>query len=58
MESKEIVLCTECEKCPVIGVDAEDERVTFREGNDQFTLTKDAWNTLVNLIEAGKLGKL
>ena len=56
MESVTFSLCTECEHCPEIVIDAEGVRIG--EAGNLVRLTSAEWNRLVALVRQGKLGEL
>lgn len=56
METVTFSLCTECEHCPEIVIDAEGVRIG--EAGNLVRLTQTEWNRLVALVRQGKLGEL
>ena len=56
MESVTFSLCTECEHCPEIMIDAEGVRIG--EPGNLVRLTRAEWNRLVALVRQGALGEL
>jgi len=57
-EPKRVALCPACGACPEVVLDADKEKVCIGEEGNLVCLTKDAWNTLVEKIQAGELSKL
>ena len=56
VEVKQIVsLCPACDACPVVEV--YEETVRIGEANNQVTLSRAEWNTLVEAITERKLTK-
>lgn len=51
-----ISLCPECGACPVVELAAEEVRIG-EEGN-MVRLTKEQWNTLVEAVRSGTLGRM
>ena len=57
MEAKQVMsLCPACDACPAVEV--YEESVRIGEANNQVTLAKAEWNTLVEAILQKKLAKL
>lgn len=56
MEPVTFSLCTECEHCPEVVIDAEG--VQIGEAGNLVRLTPTEWNRLVALVRQGKLGEL
>jgi len=54
MEPVRSSLCTECEPCLEVSIEAD--RVTIGEDDNLVTLTHAEWNQLVALVQNGKLG--
>ena len=53
-----VSLCGGDKCCPEVTIDAAKQRVEIGETGNLVTLDKRAWNTLVEKIQAGELGKL
>lgn len=53
-----VSLCGGDKCCPEVAVDAAKQQVEIGETGNLVTLDKRAWNTLVEKIQAGELGKL
>jgi hypothetical protein len=49
-------LCPACDACPEVTVLAD--RVRIGEAGNEVVLTRDEWNVLVDLVRAGRLGRL
>ena len=54
MELVRFSLCTECEHCPEVSIEAD--RVRIGETGNLVTLTHAQWNQLVTLVQDGKIG--
>jgi hypothetical protein len=56
MEKTVVSLCPACTACPEVVIEGD----TVRIGEDENTavLKKDEWNTLVDLIQSGQLGRV
>ncbi|MBI3088152.1 MAG: hypothetical protein HYY91_04630 [Candidatus Omnitrophica bacterium] len=53
-----VSLCPDCGACPEVVLDVEKDEVRIGEEGNLVRLTKEAWNTLVERVNAGELGKL
>ena len=53
-----VSLCGGDKCCPEVAIDAAAQQVAIGEAGNLVTLDKRAWNTLVEKIQAGELGKL
>ena len=58
MNDLKMSLCPACTACPEVEVVKEAGEVRIGEVGSLAVLTKDAWNTLVDLIQSGRLAKL
>jgi hypothetical protein len=58
MNDVKISLCPACTACPEIEVVREAGEVRIGEVGNLTVLNKDAWNTLVDLIQSGRLTRL
>ncbi len=58
MDRVKMSLCPACTACPEVEVVREDGEVRIGEAGNLTVLTKEAWNTLVELIKSGRLAKL
>ena len=58
METTKISLCPACSACPEVEILATGGEVRIGEAGNLAVLKKDAWNTLVDLIQSGQLAKL
>ncbi len=56
MESLRMSLCPACDACPEVEVVGDAVRIG--ETGNEVVLTKDEWNVLVALIQAGRLARL
>jgi hypothetical protein len=54
MELVRFSLCTECEHCPEVSIEAD--RVKIGEDDNRVILTHAEWNQLVALVQSGKIG--
>jgi len=54
MELVSFSLCTECEHCPEVSIEAD--RVKIGEDDNLVILTHAEWNQLVALVQSGKIG--
>ena len=54
MEVVRFSLCTECEHCPEVIIEAD--RVMIGEDDHLVTLTHAEWNQFVALVQSGKIG--
>ncbi|MBI4597030.1 MAG: hypothetical protein HY737_01330 [Candidatus Omnitrophica bacterium] len=50
-----VSLCPACGACPEVVVDVAKDEVRIGEEGNLVRLTKEAWNTLVEKINAGEL---
>src|SRR5262249_37087205 len=57
-ERREVPLCPACTACPEVEVVREAGEVRIGEAGNLAVLKKDAWNTLVDLIQSGRLARL
>jgi len=53
-----VSLCPACGACPEVVVEAAKDEVRIGEDGNLVTLTKEAWNTLVDKIRQGELTAL
>ena len=58
MNDVKISLCPACAACPEVEVVSESGEVRIGEAGNLAVLKKAAWNTLVDLIQSGRLAKL
>ena len=58
MDRVKMSLCPACTACPEVEVVREDGEVRVGEAGNLTVLKKEAWNTLVELIQSGRLAKL
>jgi len=58
MDHVRMSLCPSCTACPEVEVVKEAGEVRIGEAGNLTVLEKDAWNTLVDLIQSGQLTKL
>ena len=58
MNDVKISLCPGCTACPEVEVVREGGEVRIGEVGNLVVLEKEAWNTLVDLIQSGQLAKL
>ncbi len=58
MSDMKISLCPSCSACPEVEVVREGGEVRIGELGNLVVLEKEAWNTLVDLIQSGQLAKL
>ena len=58
MDRVKMSLCPACTACPEVEVVGEDGEVSIGEAGNLTVLKKEAWNTLVELIQSGRLAKL
>ena len=58
MERVKMSLCPACDACPEVEIVAAGDEVRIGEAGNLAVLKKDAWNTLVGLIQSGRLTKL
>lgn len=56
MESLKMSLCPACTACPEVEMTADEVRIG--EVGNLVVLTKDQWNVLVDLIQAGRISRL
>lgn len=57
-EPVRVALCPACGACPEVVLDVGRHEVLIGEEGNLVRLTKEAWNTLVEHIRAGKLTEL
>jgi len=53
-----VSLCPACGSCPEVVLDVGKNEVHIGEEGNLVTLTKEAWNTLVEKIQSRELAKL
>ena len=58
MDRVKMSLCPSCTECPEVEVVREGGEVRIGEAGNLTVLKKEAWNTLVDLIQSGWLSKL
>ena len=58
MNDVKISLCPSCTACPEVEVVREGSEVRIGETGNLAVLKKEAWNTLVDLIQSGRLTRL
>jgi hypothetical protein len=58
MDSVKTSLCPACTACPQVEVVRGSGEVRVGEAGNLTVLKKEAWNTLVDLIQSGQLAKL
>ena len=58
MDRVKMSLCPMCTECPEVEVVREGGEVRIGEAGNLTVLKKEAWNTLVDLIQSGQLSKL
>ncbi len=58
MEGVKMSLCPACTACPEVEVVGDGSEIRIGETGNLAVLKKDAWNTLVDLIQSGRLTKL
>ncbi len=58
MNHLKMSLCPACTACPEVEVVREAGEVRIGEVGNLAVLNKEAWNTLVDLIQSGRLAKL
>ena len=58
MNDVKISLCPACTACPEVEVVRESSEVKIGELGNLAVLKKEAWNTLVDLIQSGRLTRL
>jgi hypothetical protein len=58
MDKTKISLCPACTACPEVEIVGTGTEVRIGEVGNLAVLKKDAWNTLVELIQSGRLTKL
>jgi hypothetical protein len=58
MDKTKISLCPACTACPEVEIVGTGTEVRIGEAGNLAVLKKDAWNTLVELIQSGRLTKL
>lgn len=54
--NKTVTLCPECDACPEIKL--YDSEIIIGEQGNMVKLKLDAWNTIVEKIQSGEIGKL
>ena len=57
-EPMRVALCPACGACPEVVLDVHKSEVHIGEEGNLVRLTKEAWNTLVEKIQAGELPTL
>lgn len=55
---KRVNLCPSCAACPEVVLDATQHEVRIGEEGNLVTLNQEAWNTLVEKIQAGELKRI
>ena len=58
MNDVKMSLCPACTACPEVEVVRGAGEVRIGEAGNLTVLNKEAWNTLVDLIQSGRLAKL
>lgn len=58
MDKARVSLCPACSACPEVEIEVARGQVRIGETGNLAVLNKDAWNTLVDLIQSGQLAKL
>lgn len=58
MDQVRMSLCPSCTACPEVEIVRGGGEVRIGEAGNLTVLKKDAWNTLVDLIQSGRLVKL
>jgi len=58
MNHVKMSLCPGCTACPEVEVVGEGGEVRIGEAGNLAVLNKEAWNTLVDLIQSGRLTRL
>ena len=58
MNHLQMSLCPACTACPEVEVVREAGEVRIGEVGNLAVLNKEAWNTLVDLIQSGRLTRL
>ena len=58
MEEVKMSLCPACSNCPEVEIVSEAGEVRIGEAGNVAVLKKEAWNTLVDLIQSGRLARL
>ena len=58
MNDVKVSLCPGCTACPEVEVVSEGGEVRIGEVGNLTVLKKEAWNTLVDLIQSGRLTRL
>jgi hypothetical protein len=58
MNDVKISLCPACTACPEVEIVREGGEVRIGEVGNLTVLKKEAWNTLVDLIQSGQLTRL
>ncbi len=53
-----VSLCPACGACPEVVLDVDKDEVHIGEEGNFVRLSKEAWNTLIEKINAGELNKL
>jgi hypothetical protein len=57
-QPRRVTLCKDCGSCPEVIVDLAADEARIGEGGNLVRLTREAWNTLVEKINAGELNQL
>ncbi len=55
---KRVNLCPACGACPEVALDLKKDEVQIGEPGNLVRLNREAWNTLVEKIQAGELKKI
>ena len=58
MDDVKMSLCPACSNCPEVEIVRRAGEVRIGETGNLAVLNKDAWNTLVDLIQSGQLTRL
>ena len=55
---KRVNLCPACGACPEVVLDVAQQEIRIGEEGNLVKLNREAWNTLVEKIQAGELKKI
>ena len=58
MDEMRMSLCPACTACPEVEIVRDADEVRIGETGNLAVLNKEAWNTLVDLIQSGQLTRL
>ena len=58
MDDVKISLCPACSNCPEVEIVKDTGEVKIGEAGNLAVLSKEAWNTLVDLVQSGQLTRL